>query len=229
MSTSDTEATEQESVETAVEAAEAPVTTDAVERRSGLHPDLADRLIYPIVIPALAAILVIGSAVAISRLFLSGKSSDVVIATILTVGVLILMAALSAARRLRGSSNRLWVGGGLIVLLLAGLIGTSYSSESGGEEAYVEPEGEPVATIEATAVNAGAPIALSAGSVPEGVIQIDGKNMAGHDFQFKDPALKGFSVTPTKASEKVELAAGTYTLFCVIPGHQAMVADLTVG
>lgn len=138
MSTSDTEATVEESVETAVEAAEAPGTTDAVERRSGLHPDLANRLIYPIVIPALAAILVIGSAVAISRLFLSGKSSDVVIATILTVGVLILMAALSAARRLRGPSNRLWVGGGLIVLLLAGLIGTSYSSESGGEEAYVE-------------------------------------------------------------------------------------------
>ena len=58
-----------------------------------------------------------------------------------------------------------------------------------------------------------------------GVIEIDYVNAGGqHTLVFEDPELAGFELKvgpPDEDAGKVELAAGEYTFYCSIPGHQA--------
>lgn len=225
-----TEGSEEVTTEVATTAEHAEHVPDTTSTpTSGLNPVIKDRLVLPILVPLGAAVLVLAAAIAISRVFLAGASIDVAIAALLTVGVLVVMASLSAARKMTGTGNRLWIGVGLVAVLIAGLATMSYSHGEGEAEAFVEPEGEPVATVDVTAVTAAAPLQISTGEVPAGIIEMNGSNLAGHVLEFKNvPELSGFALTPEAASGKVELAAGTYTFWCKIPGHQAMVAELTV-
>ncbi|MGB2757360.1 MAG: hypothetical protein WBD02_06810 [Acidimicrobiia bacterium] len=228
MSTTDTEVSEQDSTDRASDVVEPAAPASPVEKRSGMHPDVRNRLVLPILIPAGAALLVIGSAIAISRLFLSGHSIDVALAAILTIGVLALMASLSAAKKMQSTGNRLWIGLGIAVVLVSGLITTSYTGDEPEGAAFIEPTGEAGASIDVTAINAGAPLELSASTAPAGIVEMVGKNLPGHILEFKNPEFKGFLLEPGKEKGKIDLPAGTYTIFCVISGHQAMVADLTV-
>lgn len=205
---------------------ETPVSEAAPQK--GLNPVVRDRLVLPILVPVGAAVLVIATAVAISRAFLAGKDFSVAIASVLTIGLLVVTAAVSSARKMRATTSRLWVGLGLITMLLIGLIAMSHGEEEGGEAAFVEPEGEPVATINVEAINAASPLIADTTTVPAGVIELKGSGLAGHDLVFKSPpGFDGLHLTPENPDGKIELPAGDYVFWCVIAGHQAMVVDIT--
>jgi uncharacterized cupredoxin-like copper-binding protein len=99
----------------------------------------------------------------------------------------------------------------------------------------------------ATAAPAGHTVAVSetefkitvpARKVPAGKVTFAVKNAGhiGHDLVVSGPGVKGAAKTALlnpgqTAKLTVTLAAGSYTLYCSVPGHRAagMVAKLTVG
>jgi len=81
-------------------------------------------------------------------------------------------------------------------------------------------------------------IAAPAGKVAPGKVTFDVKNAGkiGHDLVVSGPGVTGAAKTALlnpgqSATLTVTLAAGTYTLYCSVPGHRAagMSAKLTVG
>lgn len=99
----------------------------------------------------------------------------------------------------------------------------------------------------ATAAPAGPPVAVSetefkitapAQKVAPGKVTFEVKNVGkiGHDLVVSGPGVTGAAKTPLlnpgqSATLTVTLAAGTYTLYCSVPGHRAagMSTKLTVG
>lgn len=80
-------------------------------------------------------------------------------------------------------------------------------------------------------------ITLPAAKVGPGAITFDVKNVGKiqHDLVVSGPGVSGTAKTPLidagkSATLMVTLAAGSYTLYCSVPGHRAagMVAKLTV-
>ena len=81
-------------------------------------------------------------------------------------------------------------------------------------------------------------IALPAAKVPAGKVTLTVQNAGKiqHDLVVSGPGVTGAAKTPLinagqSAKLTVTLAAGSYTLYCSVPGHRAagMVAKLTVG
>ena len=81
-------------------------------------------------------------------------------------------------------------------------------------------------------------IALPAAKVPAGKVVFAVKNAGKiqHDLVVSGPGVTGAAKTPlldagASAKLTVTLGAGSYTLYCSVPGHRAagMVAKLTVG
>jgi uncharacterized cupredoxin-like copper-binding protein len=81
-------------------------------------------------------------------------------------------------------------------------------------------------------------ITLPAAKVPAGKVTFAVQNVGKiqHDLVVSGPGVKGAAKTPLinagqSAKLTVTLAAGSYTLYCSVPGHRAagMVAKLTVG
>ena len=81
-------------------------------------------------------------------------------------------------------------------------------------------------------------IALPAAKVPAGKVTFAVQNAGKiqHDLVVSGPGVTGAAKTPLinagqSAKLTVTLAAGSYTLYCSVPGHRAagMVAKLTVG
>ena len=76
------------------------------------------------------------------------------------------------------------------------------------------------------------------GTLKEGnyTFQVHNAGKVQHNFAIQGPKLPANDVTPTinpggNATLKVSLAAGTYTVYCAIPGHKqlGMVAQISVG
>jgi uncharacterized cupredoxin-like copper-binding protein len=111
----------------------------------------------------------------------------------------------------------------------------------------VESEAKGAAAPPAKAAPAAAPIPVSetefkitvpAAKVAAGKITFAVKNVGKiqHDLVVSGPGVKGTAKTPLinagqSAKLTVTLGAGSYTLYCSVPGHRAagMVAKLTVG
>jgi plastocyanin len=172
----------------------------------------------------------------VSRVFLAGGNEvSVLVGTILTVGILVGGAAISASPSLRSSTLVLGLAGFMVLVLSAGLLslGPSEETEEAGAEGYQQPSGPAVATL---SVDALPQLVFQATefSVPAGIIEIVYNDLGGtHTLLFTDPKYSGFQLAVPRGPKtgKVEIEPGAYTIYCNIPGHRAagMEAAVNVG
>ena len=168
-------------------------------------------------------------------MFLAGdEDTALVMGIIITLAILVGASIIAAAPRLKTSSLALVLCGMFLVVSIAGLVslGASFDEGGGGAGGYVQPTGPAKGTV---AVQAEASIKFNATefTAPAGIVQINYSGATGHTLAIQDPKFAGFLLTTDAGgpkSGKVELAAGKYTIYCTVPGHEAqgMKATLTV-
>jgi plastocyanin len=200
-------------------------------------PDpVRDRLLLPLLLPILAIAAVVFYVLNISRVFLAGGNGapSVIVAGIVTVGILAGAAWISASPRMRSSTLTTTLALLFVVLMGAGLVtlGPSEPHEEGGEEGFQEPAGQPNATLEVPA-GPGTTFGADQFTTPGGIVEINYVDEgASHTLVFEEEEFTGFklAVPGGKASGKVQIGEGEYTIYCDIPGHRAagMEALLTV-
>lgn len=208
---------------------------------AGAPPEdpLKDRFVLPLVLPLLCILAVALYTLNISRVFLAGDSTTaLVIATVITIGILAGGSIISASPRLRTPSLAMFMALVVVVVVGAGLLSLGPSLEHGEGEAhgYVEPEGPADYTVE---VEAGPGLAFNGVAFTEryetgpGITEIRYVGERGHTLVFTDPALAGFKLDTdgVKPKGKVDLQAGEYTIYCDVLGHRAggMEATFVVG
>ncbi len=206
-------------------AIEAPADADVIEKR----------LLLPLLLPILAILGVAFLAINISRIFLASTSTvALVIAVIITVTILLGASLLSAAPRLRSGPMTMLLATFVLVVMAGGLLtlGPSLSSGHEGPEGFQEPTEAATGTLSVEAL-ASTRFDQSDYSTPAGIIEINYlcNNCGSHTLVFTDPAFNGFEleVPAGKTKGKVELKAGSYEIYCSIPGHRAtMDATITV-
>jgi plastocyanin len=143
---------------------------------------------------------------------------------VLTVGILIGAAALSAAEHVRTSSLVLGLSLVLVLIFSAGLITFGSGEEKEKAAGPAAPTGAAVNTFQVDALPSLAFQATEFTTVA-GINQIEYVDKGGtHTLVFSDPTLSYFNLAvpggPTKG--KVELVAGKdYTIYCTIAGHRA--------
>ena len=192
------------------------------------------RLILPLALPILSMLAVLLWVLNISRAFLAGgKTGALVIVVIVIIAIMSGAAIMSAAPRLRTSSKLLFVAFAFVLIVSAGFVslGPSEKKEAAGSSGFVEPKGAAVATVEVDALPT-LKFQSKEFTTKVGINEMKYVDKGGtHTLVFAEPALAGFIISvPPTSSKKVDLLAGTYTIFCSIPGHRAagMEAALTV-
>jgi plastocyanin len=216
------------------ERSEAPSVSSAREKQR-LKAERRDRLWLPLLLPVGSILLVAFVVLNISRLLLtSGADGSVLVGTLLTVGILVVAVVIAASPRIR--TTPLWAmsAGALIIVLAIGTLSVGPAGEKKEEAAgFVEPTGPADAVLSVTALSS-LKFDQSEYSTSAGILDIKYLNGGGqHTLLFTDAKLAGFVLAvgpPEETSGKVELAEGTYTFFCSIPGHRAagMQADIVV-
>jgi len=196
---------------------------------------LKTRVLLPFLVPLLSIAIVAVLVLNISRVFLAGdKDVALAMSIVITLAILIGASLIAAAPRLRTASLAMILGGVLILVSGAGLVslGPSLNDGEGAATGYVAPTGPAKGTV---AVEALASIKFNATeyTAPAGIVQFNYGGATGHTLAIQDPKFDGFLLTSDAGGPKagkVELAAGKYTLYCNVPGHEAqgMKATLTV-
>jgi plastocyanin len=196
---------------------------------------LKARVLLPFLVPLISIAIVAVLVLNISRVFLAGdEDAALVMGIVITLTILGGASIIAAAPRLKTSSLALILCGLFVVVSLAGLVslGPSFDDGGGGAAGYVQPTGPAKGTV---AVQAEASIKFNATefTAPAGIVQINYGGATGHTLAIQDPKFDGFLLTTDAGgpkSGKVELAAGNYTIYCTVPGHEAqgMKATLTV-
>lgn len=234
MSEQETNTTDSSGSVAVAERSEAPAVSIANEQQR-LKAERRDRLWLPLLLPVCSILLIAFVVLNISRLLLfSGGDGSVFVGVILTVAILVVAVIIAASPRIR--TTPLWAmsAGVLIIVLAIGTLALGPSGEKKEEAAgFVEPTGPAVASISVTALSS-LKFDQSEYTTTAGILDIKYLNGGGqHTFLFTDAKLAGFELQvgpPEATSGKVDLAVGTYTFFCSIPGHRAagMVADIVV-
>lgn len=195
---------------------------------------LSTRAILPFALPILSSIAVALWVLNISRAFIAGgKTGALVIVLIVTVGIMAGAALFSAAPRLQSNTLLLAVAAAVVLIVSAGFVslGPSQGHEEAGGGGYVPPKGPAVATVEVDALPS-LKFQATEFTTKAGINEINYVDKGGtHTLLFKETELAGFKLqVPPDDSGKVDLAAGTYTIFCDVPGHETagMRATLTV-
>lgn len=120
--------------------------------------------------------------------------------------------------------------------MLSAIIVFGVESEAKGAEKPAASSAAPAHTVAVSETEF--KIALPAAKVPAGKVTFAVKNAGKiqHDLAVTGPGVSGTPKTPLinagqSAKLTVTLTAGSYTLYCTVPGHRAagMVAKLTVG
>lgn len=191
------------------------------------------RLVLPVLLPVGAAVMIAVFVLNVSRIFLAaGSTGAIVLGVSLIVLILGGAAGISAAPRLRTSSIVVMVSAVFIVVISAGLVAAPASvEEKSGPSGYVPPKGPAVATLEVDAFGS-LTFDKKAYTAPAGIIQINYVSKDGpHNLSFDPPGPQINLNVPSNGtvSTKALLKAGTYVIFCNLPGHRAagMVATLT--
>jgi plastocyanin len=200
---------------------------------------LKDRLLLPFLLPLLSMAAVALLAINVSRVLLAG-TEDTALAIGITILLVILVGAtvMAAMPRAKTSSLVVTCGVGLFVVAMAGLIalGPSLDDGTGGAPAgYVPPTGAATSTVD---VSAGPGLTFDGVAftgnydAKPGIVQINYGGATGHTLAIQDPKFAGFELKSdgSPKSGKVQLAAGKYTIYCTVPGHEAagMKATITV-
>jgi plastocyanin len=198
------------------------------------HPiedPVAERLLFPLLLPIVSIGAVLVLVLNISRLLLaSGEHGSVLVGTLITVVILGGAAWISASPRLRTSTLAMLTAGFVVVIVAAGLITLGPSEPEQAEAASQAPTGPPVATEEVDALPT-LKFQSDAFTWPAGIVEVEYVDKGGsHTLLFTDPKLSYFHLAvpggPTKG--KVELQPGEYTIYCSIPGHRAAGMEATV-
>jgi plastocyanin len=195
------------------------------------HTSLRSRFLLPILLPLLSIAVVAVLVLDISRVFLAGdEDAALVMGIALTVAILLGATLIAAAPRLRSSSIAVILGGVFLVVSLAGLLSLGPSLDDGSAATASAPTGPVVATV---AVRANQNLTFDADSytAKAGVVRFDYSGVPGHTLAIDDPRFASFELTTSggPSSGRVDLPAGTYTLYCTVTGHRAtMHATLTV-
>lgn len=227
------------------------------DQQNDVKNNFRDRLILPIAIPVGAAALVALLGISFSRVFLAGghkgegsaatqvaeevskSPAPVMWATIVTLVVLFGAAGISMMKSMKSTTFVLAISGFLVASVFAGsiLAGASDVTEEvalvGKPTEAQLTEAEPLPKLEIDALPSNA-FQAKEFEIQAGITEIDyiGKG-GGHRLKFKDARFNWFDLvvngTSTDAAP-IELEAGTYYIFCPIPGHEAagMFADLIV-
>ena len=197
---------------------------------------IKDRFLLPFLLPWLCVAAVALYALNISRIFLAGDSTAaLIIGTVMTILILAGATIISASPRLRTSSLAMIMGFVLVIVVAGGLLslGPSLSHDEGeAATGYVVPKGPPTATLDTIAgpgTNfSGVPFD-TVYSTTAGIIEINFTGQTGHTLLFTDPELNGFRLeTPSDEKGKVELAAGSYVIYCDVTGHRAAGMQATI-
>ena len=195
---------------------------------------LRTRLLLPLLLPLLSAATIFFFVINLSRALLAGGEwGSLVIASIITLLILGAAAWISAMPNLRTSTLSIIVA---VLFLLIGAMGlTTIGPSQPHEEAetgFVEPTGDPVATVDVVAEN-NLTFNQTNYDTAGGVNLINYILGGGtHTLVFTEQELNGFEleVSPSKEKDsgKVELAEGTYTIYCTLPGHRAAGMEATI-
>ncbi len=200
---------------------------------------LKTRILLPFLVPLFSIVIVAVLVLNISRIFLAGnKDAALVAGIVITLAILVGASLIAAAPRLRTSSLVMILGAVLLLVSGAGLVslGPSLNDGEGGAAGFQYATGKAGSSV---SVLAGPGLSFDGVqntgqySAKAGVVQIDYGGDSGHTLAIQDPQFDGFLLSSSaggKKSGKVELAAGSYTIYCTIPGHEAagMKATLTV-
>ncbi len=222
---------------------EPPAPIETVPVDDGRAEERKTRLWLPLLIPIGAILVVAFVTFNISRVFLASSESSttpaVLIASGITLSILIGASLIAAFPEIRTSSLVIGLCGVMVVVMLAGslVLGASEPHEEGGG-GYQEPTGEAINTLEVDALptlrlgSGGQP--TSEFTAPGGVNAIKYVDKGGTHTLVFEQAFPGFELqVPTGVSElKADLKPDTtYVIYCTIPGHRAagMEADIKVG
>lgn len=212
-------------------------------RTALLEPDadpraeaLRTRLLLPLLLPIVSALAIAFYAINLSRALLAGGATGGLITiSVLTLVIFAGVAWISSQPNL--STGALAVS--LAVLLgLIGAVGLTtigaaadHGGGEGEEAGFVEPTGEPVATV---SIDALPTLKFQATNFPTiaGVNEIVYVDKGGlHTLVFEEPELRGFELRVNGAGDdrgKVELEPKVYTVYCSIPGHRAAGMEATI-
>ena len=188
---------------------------------------LRSRLLLPLLMPIVGALTIAFYAINLSRVLLAGGSTGGLIAiSVLTLAILAGVVWISSQPSL--STGALAVAVVVLFFLIgaAGLttIGAAAPKPSAAPAGFVEPKGPPVGSVDITALPT-LKFDATVYTATAGVNTINYIDQGGtHTLVFEDPKFRGFELKVSGSgndSGKVDLPAGTYTVFCSIPGHRA--------
>lgn len=191
----------------------------------------ADRYLIPFITPLLAVGGIIFFVLNLSRVFLAGgKTMTIIMASIVTIGILVAASALANAPKMRSQSLAVFAGVGLSVVMLAGWVSVGHAA---GEKEEAEVACTPTVdslTVVGTGSNTWQKPVYEA---KEGCVQI-AMTGAAHTLAFTSANAPKFPLLNGAGSEEqrvfaTEFVPGEYEFHCTITGHENMKAKLVVG
>ena len=191
--------------------------------------ELRDRVLIPLSIPLVAAVVIVIVVLNFSRILLAVEErGSATLATALAVivasGVLFGATWFSARGGARSGGNVGALIGAGLVLVMAGVVGAEAIEEERREEALKE-QAEDVGPVDLT-INAGPGFKFDPpqAPAPPGKVVIEYVNADTQAHTFVIDGVPGFKLEVGSRGEKdkgeADLEVGTFTYFCDVPGHR---------